>query len=167
MPLLWLVLYPPGAGEPAGNRVEASHFRQGVPVTVLRLAAPGARCRPPSLSKPQRGTCGARTSGYARAAEDANTKLAFITIMRVRARLVAASRPHAVVSTRHARLTHRVRGTLARPWKPGFRAHGGAPLGSQMGSHHRLTSGDFGRTEAVDSRDLAGMKPQSAMLGHA
>lgn len=36
-----------------------------------------------------------------------------------------------------------------------------------MGSHYRPTLGYLGRTELFDFRDLTGMKPQSAILGHA
>jgi hypothetical protein len=42
-----------------------------------------------------------------------------------------------------------------------------ALLGSQVGSHHRPTSSYVRRTEAFDSRDLAGMKPKSPILVHA
>ena len=63
MPLLRLVQFPPDVGEPAGNRVEASRFRQRVPVTVLWPSSPVRSV-----------ACPAGTSGYARAAEDADTK---------------------------------------------------------------------------------------------
>jgi hypothetical protein len=56
-------------------------------------------------------------------------------------------------------VVHDLEGGASRCRAPASRLSGQLELGSQVGSHHRPTSGYIGQNEAFDDGGLTGMKP--------